>query len=272
MGANDAPGVPDLRVAARSSSADGYPNEGKLAVPDRPDPMSRTGNLLLDALGAAERADVLANAWKRPIAVGEVLLNPGDPLRYVAFPTHGALSMVSQPDDTVPVEAATIGLEGASSVHSALGSRTASQELISQVAGEMITVDVDTFVTKAKAGRFQAVIYGYLEALVVQISITAACNAVHHLNQRCARWLLQAHDRVDGDTFGLTQEYLGVMLGAQRPSVSIAQRTLRAAGCITFRRGSITVVDREALEAAACPCYEMIRTEYTRLVPLTLKA
>jgi CRP-like cAMP-binding protein len=105
----------------------------------------------------------------------------------------------------------------------------------------------------------------------VQISLTAACNAVHHLNQRCARWLLQTHDRVDDDTFGLTQEYLGVMLGVQRPSVSIAQRTLQEAGCITFRRGFITVVDREGLEAAACPCYELIRTEYSRLVPLQVQ-
>ena len=241
-------------------------------MPDRPDPALRTGNLLLDALGSAERTDVLANAWKRSLDVGEVLLSPGDPVRYVAFPTIGALSMISQPDDAVPVEAATIGLEGASSIHSALGSRTASQELVSQVQGEMITMDVDAFALKAQDGRFKAVVYGYLEALVVQISLTAACNAVHHLNQRCARWLLQTHDRVEGDTFGLTQEYLGVMLGVQRPSVSIAQRTLQAAGCITFRRGSITVLDREALEAAACPCYEMIRTEYSRLVPLTLKA
>lgn len=83
-------------------------------------------------------------------------------------------------------------------------------------------------------GQLQGVVYGYLEALVVQISLSAACNAVHQLNQRCARWLLQTHDRVDSNTFGLTQEYLGVMLGVQRPSVSIAQRTLQEAGCITF--------------------------------------
>jgi DNA-binding transcriptional regulator YhcF (GntR family) len=83
--------------------------------------------------------------------------------------------------------------------------------------------------------------------------------------------LLQTHDRVGGDTFGLTQEYLGVMLGVQRASVSIAQRTLQGAGCIAFRRGSITVVDREGLEAAACPCYAMIRTEYSRLVPLRVE-
>jgi hypothetical protein len=173
----------------------------------------------------------------------------------------------ARPDDNAKVEAATIGNEGAAGLHSALGSRTASQELVSQVEGSMIVVGIDTFAKHAVRGRFQAVIYGYLEALVVQISLTAACNAVHHLNQRCARWLLQTHDRVEGDTFGLTQEFLGVMLGVQRPSVSIAQRTLREAGCITFHRGSVTVVDREGLEAVACPCYELIRSEYSRLVP-----
>ena len=106
---------------------------------------------------------------------------------------------------------------------------------------------------------------------MVQISLSAACNAVHQLNQRCARWLLQTHDRVDSNTFGLTQEYLGVMLGVQRPSVSIAQRTLKRRAASPFHRGSITVIDREALEAAACPCYEMIRTEYSRLVLLRIQ-
>jgi CRP-like cAMP-binding protein len=239
-------------------------------VPDQIDPSARTGNLLLDALGLDERTAVLSDASRRPITVGDVLLRPGDPIVYVPFPTIGTLSMVAQPDD-IAVEAATIGREGAASIHSALGSRVASQVLESQVKGEMITVGIERFAKQAGEGRFQELVFGYLEAMVVQISLTAACNAIHHLNQRCARWLLQSHDRVNTDTFGLTQEYLGVMLGVQRPSVSIAQRTLQEAGCITFQRGSITVVDREALEAAACPCYELIRTEYSRLVPLQVR-
>jgi CRP-like cAMP-binding protein len=214
---------------------------------------------------------VLTDARTTPIQVGTTLFHPGDAIGYVAFPTSGTLSMLAQPDESMPVEAATIGREGAASLHSALGSRRATQELVGQVEGEMITVGIDRFAKRAQEGEFQNLIYGYLEALVVQISLSAACNALHHLNHRCARWLLQTHDRVDSDTFGLTQEYLGVMLGVQRPSVSIAQRTLQAAGCITFRRGSITVTDREALEAAACPCYEMIRTEYSRLVPLHIQ-
>jgi CRP-like cAMP-binding protein len=236
-----------------------------------PDPTEMTGNLLLDALGETERALLLADARTRPIEVGSVLFRPGDAIGFVPFPTSGTISMLAQPDLAAPVEAATIGREGAGSLHSALGSRRATQELVGQVDGEMIAVGIEPFAKQAREGELQGLIYGYLEALVVQISLSAACNAVHHLNQRCARWLLQTHDRVDSDTFGLTQEYLGVMLGVQRPSVSIAQRTLQAAGCISFRRGSITVLDREALESASCACYAMIRAEYSRLVPLHIE-
>ena len=235
---------------------------------DRSRTMESGANLLLNAMGEDARASMLAKSRRTPIEVGRVLFRPGDAITYVPFPLIGTLSLVAQPDD-MPVEAATIGNEGAAKLPSALGSQTASQELLGQVAGEMLTVPIETFTKHVQEeDRFRDLVYGYVEALVVQISLTAACNAVHHVNQRCARWLLQTHDRVEGDSFGLTQEYLGVMLGVQRPTVSIAQRTLKQAGCITFSRGSITVVDREGLEAAACHCYEMIRTAYSRLVPL----
>ena len=196
----------------------------------------------MDSLPVQERELLLVDAKTRLVLVGDVLLRPGDQIDSVAFPISGTLSMITQPDD-IAVEAATIGREGAASVHSALGSGTASQDLISQIDGEMITVPVATFTERVHEGRLKDIMHRYVESLVTQISITAACNAVHHLDQRCARWLLQTHDRVDSDTFGLTHEFLGVMLGVQRPSVSIAQRTLKDAGCITFSRGSVTVLD-----------------------------
>jgi CRP-like cAMP-binding protein len=234
---------------------------------------SRTGNLLLDALGEDQRASLLAGLQRTPIDVGSTLFRPGDQLTYVPFPLSGTLSLIAQPDDGVQVEAATIGNEGAAELPTALGSQTVSQEVVGQVAGEMFAIPIETFTEHVGMNRrFRDLAQGYIEALIVQISLSASCNAVHHLNQRCARWLLQTHDRVTGDTFGLTQEYLAIMLGVQRPTVSVAQRTLKEAACITFNRGSITVVDREGLEEASCACYENIRTAYSALVPLREQA
>ena len=170
----------------------------------------KTGNLLLDSMGQVARASLLAKSRRTSIEVGRVLFRPGDTVSYVPFPLVGTLSLLAQPDDDdMPVEAATIGNEGAAKLPSALGSKSASQQLIGQVAGEMITVPIEVFTKQVQEDdRFRDLALGYIEALVVQISLTAACNAVHHVNQRCARWLLQTHDRVEGDTFGLTQEYL----------------------------------------------------------------
>jgi CRP-like cAMP-binding protein len=231
---------------------------------------SKTDNLILDSLDPAERADLLAGAEPRALEVGHVFLSPGDQITEVIFPRSGTVSVVTEPRTGQRVEAATVGREGVGSVHSALGSRVAGQELVGQVSGEAIAVDVDRFAKlSSHPGKLQDLIHGYLEAFFAQASLSAACNAVHNLNERCARWLLLTHDRVDSDTFDLKQEFLAVMLGVQRPSVSISAGTLQEAGLITYRRGSITILDREGLEDATCPCYEMIRSEYSRLVPLT---
>ena len=233
-------------------------------------PTSKTDNLILDSLDPAEREDLLAGAEPRALEVGHVFLSPGDQITEVIFPRSGTVSVVTEPRTGQRVEAATVGREGVGSVHSALGSRVAGQELVGQVSGEAIAVDVDLFAKlSSHPGKLQDLIHGYLEAFFAQASLSAACNAVHNLNERCARWLLLTHDRVDSDTFDLKQEFLAVMLGVQRPSVSISAGTLQEAGLITYRRGSITILDREGLEDATCPCYEMIRSEYSRLVPLT---
>lgn len=234
---------------------------------DRDPPPTR--NLLLDALPPADREALLASAVRQPIGVGTVLLAPGDEITTVPFPVEGTLSLVAEPDQDHRVEAASIGREGLGSVHAALGSRTASQRLFGQVPGEMITVDVETFARLAgQPGRLQRLVYGYIEATFTQAALSAACNALHHVNQRCARWLLMSHDRVDGDTFELRQEFLAYMLGVQRPTVTIAAGNLAGAGLITYHRGVITIVDRERLEEACCPCYGLIQEEYTRLVPI----
>ena len=230
---------------------------------------TKTGNLLLDSVPQDERDDLLGGAETRPIVVEEVFFSVGDSITEVLFPTSGTISVISEPREGQRVEAATVGREGVANVHAVLGSRIAGQEFVGQVAGAVVTVDIDRFTKQvAEPGKLQELVHGYMEAFLAQVAASAACNAVHNLNERCARWLLVTHDRVDSDTFDLKQELLAVMLGVQRPSVSIAAGTLQAAGLISYKRGEITIRDREGLEEATCPCYELIRTEYSRLVRL----
>jgi CRP-like cAMP-binding protein len=230
-----------------------------------------TGNVLLDAVDDPERNVLLAACRMQPINIGSVFMNPGDPITSVLFPSRGTLSLVAEPERDRPVEVATIGKEGAANIHAALGSRESGQQLIGQIAGEMVQVDVEAFAdVLMQSRRLRDLVFGYIEALFSQASFNAACNATHHVDQRCARWLLASSDRVGADTFVLKQEFLASMLGVHRPTVSIASESLQSSGCITYKRGVITILDRDALQEAACPCYNAIQSEYRRLVPLPL--
>jgi CRP-like cAMP-binding protein len=227
-----------------------------------------TGNLLLDALTSEERSSLLRDSDRNRIEVDVVRRHQGDAVTSVFFPTSGTLSVIVDQADG-RIEAATIGREGVCDAYAALGSRVASQEMLGQVTGESIDVSVETFTKVFEEGpTLRPIIHGFIEALFSHASLSASCLALHHVNERCARWLLETHDRVDSDTFDMKQEFLAMMLGVHRPSVSIAAGSLQAAGMISYRRGKITVVDREGLEASACSCYEAIRTQYSRLVPL----
>jgi CRP-like cAMP-binding protein len=242
------------------------PSEGTNSMDDAQ--RGTTGNLLLDALPRSVREQLLADDSPRAIEAGDVWRSPGDPVKTVAFPLSGTLSLIAELDE-YRVESATIGEEGAADVFSAVASRVAPLLLLGQVSGEAYEIPIDRFLAAhADSPELQRMIQGYIEALLVQTSMSTLCQAVHHLNERCARWLLQSHDRVDTETFELKQEFLAMMLGVSRPSVSISAGALQAAGLISYRRGKITIVDREGLEEAACPCYEEIRSAYSRLVPL----
>jgi len=228
----------------------------------------RTGNLLLDSVTSDERGELLARADRRPITPGFFRRRPGEAVDAAVFPMTGTYSVIVQPDE-VSVEAATVGREGVLDVYATIGSRIASQILLAQVPGEAVEIEVETFLKVYREGpQLPKLVHGYIAALFAQAAMSAACLALHRVEERCARWLLETHDRVDVDTFELKQEFLAVMLAVSRPSVSVAAGTLQRAGLITFSRGSITVLDREGLENAACSCYEAVRSQYSRLVPL----
>ena len=117
-----------------------------------------------------------------------------------------------------------------------------------------------------RAGPLQDRLLRYTQALFQQVAQTSGCNRAHANGERCARWLLQLHDRLPGDAFRLTQEYLALMLGLARPSVTLVMGALQRAGLVSYHRGELTVLDREGLEASACECYAITRAETERLL------
>ena len=202
---------------------------------------------------------------------GDVLQRPNAQVENVHFPTSGVMSVIALLEGgSRPVEAVTVGREGMTNVHAVLGSRrTGAESTVAQVEGKGFTVPVEQFGEHAsRPGPLQRIVHGYAQAYRAQTAYGAACNAVHYVTRRCARWLLQTHDRVVSDSFYLTQEYLATMLGVERSTVSVAAADLHRNGLIDYRRGHVRILDREGLEAASCECYENIRTEYSRLVPL----
>jgi CRP-like cAMP-binding protein len=232
--------------------------------------MSRpTGNLLLDAAAVAGE-DVLAGALPVPLMLGEPLFDAFGPIDKAVFPTSGVVSQTTPMDDGTEVEVMTIGREGFALPATFLGiERMGEDRAFVQVEGDGYVLGAADFARAIAAGeRIRALVRGYVQAFIAQSGVSTACNARHDVEHRCARWLLQTHDRVDTDVMPLTQEFLAQMLGVQRPTVTIAARTLQSAGLIDYQRGKITVLDRGGLEEASCECYEKIRSAYSRLVPL----
>jgi CRP-like cAMP-binding protein len=185
------------------------------------------------------------------------------------FPLHGVCSLLSvTPDDRI-VEVATIGNEGFVGLPVFLqATLMSSHRAIAQIGGDAIVVAAPDFLELSNSGGpFQAVLMRYAQALMTQIAQGAACNRIHTLQQRCARWLLMTHDRVEGDTFELTQEFLAMMVGVGRQAVNEAAQDLQDARLIAYSRGRISMLDRSGLEAASCDCYEVIRSEFDRLLP-----
>lgn len=204
-----------------------------------------------------------------------VMHAPFEPIENVFFITRGVASMVNEPETGEIVEFATIGFEGMVGFPVVLGSNSVPSRAIMQIPGEglrMKAADLERALVRAPT--LHKLLLRNTMALLNQIAQSTSCNRLHEVQERCARWLLQTHDRVDGDSFPLTHEFLSQMLGVHRPTVSVAAAMLQKAGLIDYERGQITIVDRKRLEAASCPCYRIIRNEYDRLLeePETLLA
>lgn len=194
----------------------------------------------------------------------------GSKTDWVCFVDSGVISLVSEFSDGSMAEITTIGREGFVNVGSLLDDDLAIARHVAQLSGEgrsMPTGSLQALIADSTDAR--NVFYRYAQALIAQLSQSVACNSVHNVEERLARWLLMMHDRVDGDELPLTQEFLAQMLGVHRPTVSDHARAFRQAGLIAYDRGKITVLDRAGLENTACECHAIIERTYRRLFPST---
>jgi len=225
-------------------------------------------NRLLGLLPPPER-EALEGAMDR-ISFGphDLLHRAGQRMRYMYFPVSGVISLMTLLKQGHAIEAATVGFEGMVGLPLLLGGGSSgTTQAMGQIPGDAWRLSGERFAEQlAGDGELPKVLASYLQAYLAQVSQGVACNGVHSIQNRCARWLLESHDRAGVDRFALTQEFLADMLGVTRPSVTIAARTLQNAGLIEYRRGSITVVDRQGLEEASCECYQAVQDEYARVM------
>jgi CRP-like cAMP-binding protein len=226
-------------------------------------------NRLLAALPRDEYQRIVPTLVPRPLRLRQVLHKHGEKLTEVYFTGRGICSITNSMEDGRTVEVATVGNEGFVGIGAALGDSIASGEAFVQVQGDpALVMSIDAFRREMdRRGAFYDLVSRYARAFVGLVMQSVACNGLHSAEERCCRWLLMTHDRVEQDEFALTHEYMAMMLGVRRPTVTLVMAELTHAGIISHVRGRIRIVDRPGLEAASCECYRTIRALYDRLLP-----
>jgi CRP-like cAMP-binding protein len=225
-------------------------------------------NRLLVSLPRTALAKMLPDLQLRAMHVRAQVVVRGEPIVEVFFPLNCVLSTVAQGTEGQVVEVATIGNEGMAGLPIFLGAASSAMlETFAQVSGDALVMRAKEFRAHLdELPRLTEVMGLYTQALIGQVAQASACNRMHPADERCARWLLMTHDRVGQDEFELTQEFLAQMLGVRRATVSEVANALQSEGIIRYSRGSMTILNREALAERSCECYRVIREEYERLL------
>src|SRR4051812_16091357 len=224
-------------------------------------------NKILRLLPDAEISAVMERSQLVTVKSKELLFEPEERLKYVHFPEDCVVSLVTVMEDGDQVEAMTVGNDGFSGIPLFHGVETSPNRGIGQISGRAYRVDVDDFRELVeRCTVLHGLLHRYSEFVYETVAQSAACNRLHVIEQRCARWLLMSHDRVGRDSFDLTQEFLAEMLGVRRPGVTVAMGILEKSGLIAHSRGNITIVDRAGLERVSCECYRTIRARQAKLI------
>jgi CRP-like cAMP-binding protein len=224
-------------------------------------------NFLLSLLPGDEYAAVLPHLELIDTPLHFKLFERDKPLVHAYFPCSGEHSILATSMNGQVAEVGTVGFEGFSTVDLLMENDVASESTVCQVPGTALRMSADAFkALTVSCPTLRHVALRYLQTYLAMVSQSVACNAFHTLEQRFARWLLMTHDRMPSDEFALTQEYIAMMLGTHRPTVSVVASAFQRAGILYYRRGVITIVDRAGLERACCDCYGTARRQFVRFL------
>lgn len=220
-------------------------------------------NQLLGALETQSRKRIEAHLEPVKLKLGAVVCEAGGHLKHAYFPQGSVLSLLTVLQNGSAIETANIGREGAFGLFAAMYSRASFNRCIVQLEGHMARCPIEVLKSEFKASEHVRDLFvSYSETLLSQVQQTVACNAMHTVEERMCRWLLMMHDRAEGEYLTYTHEFLAHILGANRKSVTLAAQSMQTAGLITYRRGTIQVLDRLGIEKASCECYEIVRERF----------
>ena len=218
---------------------------------------------MLGALEPASRKRIEPHLQRVELKLGAVVCEAGGLLKHAYFPQGSVLSLLTVLENGSAIETANIGREGAFGLFAAMYSRVSFNRCIVQLEGSMARCPIEVLQDEfKKSEHVRDLFVSYSETLLSQVQQTVACNSLHTTEERMCRWLLMMHDRAGGESLPYTHEFLSHILGANRKSVTLAAQSMQSAGLISYRRGTMQVLDRSGLEKASCECYAIVKERF----------
>jgi CRP-like cAMP-binding protein len=224
-------------------------------------------NHLLAGVQADELARLLPNLQPMSLTLGQVLYESGEKMNDIYFPTTAIISLLYIMENGSSAEIGVVGKDGMVGIAIFMGGDTTPNRAVVQNAGKTLKMKADLMKDEfTRGGLFHNLCLRYTQALITQISQTAVCNRLHSVDQQLCRWLLLSHDRLPSNRLIMTQDLIANMLGVRREGITHAAKRLQNAGYISYVRGDMTILDRQGLESGVCECYQVVKTEYDRLL------
>jgi CRP-like cAMP-binding protein len=227
---------------------------------------STLNNKLIRALADPAYRRLAHKLQPTALTAKQVLYRPNEPIHAVYFPENSVICQMTVMKNGDTLETATVGLEGASWISASIGAPSMPCETIVAIGGDAHALGIDDLDREMQENEpFRDVLTQYSHALLIHSMRLTGCTGLHSLEQRCARWILTTLDRVDADRFAITHDFLAMLLGASRPSISLVIEQFESRGALHVQRGRLLLGDREVLVRASCDCYEVIRDNYRQV-------